>query len=164
MSLRRLAVELIRMSRHESTTPVLVTPVEITLRADFYAALAKDIASEGGCGTRFDLVSPVGGFLQAARNILASWNVRRINRTLRQCNAKGLPVELALTANIARPASIDNFASSDQNDAQSVRPIVVGICHGLADLPKWTSPIHLTGSPNSETSLQSRLVSVDLAH
>ncbi|TWU45370.1 hypothetical protein Q31b_05420 [Novipirellula aureliae] len=146
MPLRRLSNELIRLGRDELTTPVLVLPPWISLRADFYKELAEAITSQTGQSVRFDTLRPLGGLWQTLVNKFSDWQIRQINR---QVNRKGqaMPAaEVVLTASIARPTSM---LAIDRTQAQTPTVFVIGIANEKASLPSWTTPIHLASSPIS---------------
>jgi hypothetical protein len=140
MPLHELADEIIRLSQRHVSTPVLVTPSYLSLRQRFFIELVGTLAEMSHRSIRIDWYRGVPGLFSLMGHRVASLRVNRINRAL---DSKRPPsAAIQITASIARP-------NGDRQD------LVVGLCDQRLELPAWTTPIRLGGSPNELSALQS---------
>lgn len=132
-----LAKAIVRLSQQRGVTPVIVTPHSLTLRAIFFIELAKSLQQHAGRSIRIDWCRRVPSAWSLLGDQLARWQARRINRALHQAfKTCEHDVSLQITATVARPGGIN-------------RQLVVGWCSEDMELPPWTIPVHLAGSPAS---------------
>jgi hypothetical protein len=131
MPLQKLADQIIRVSRQQVSTPVLVTPSYLSLRRRFFVELVDTLASVSERTIRIDWCRGVPGPLSLVGHRIANLRASRINRALSRKHPAA--AEVQVTASIGRPGA-------DRTD------LVLGICDGRLELPAWTTPIHLSGS------------------
>jgi hypothetical protein len=143
MPLEELADEIIRLSEHCASTPVLVTPSYLSLRLPFFAELAGALADKTGRPIRIDWCRPMPNCFSLIGDSFASARAARVNRALRsRLSGRRSTAALQLTSSIARPGGVR-------------RDLVVGLCDHRVSLPPWTTAIRLGGTPDAPPFLQS---------
>ena len=143
MPLHELAEEIIRLSEWHHSTPVLVTPPYLSLRRPFFVELVSAIAERTQRPIRIDWHRRMPGEFSLGREFFAKRRVAACNRTLAKLgDDRGIRAKVQITVTIARPAPIE-------------KELVVGLSNGELELPPWTTPIRLGGSPAGSIALQS---------
>lgn len=143
MPLQQLADEIIRLSEQHAVTPVLVTPRYLSLREPFFLELVGTLADKTPRSIRIDWYRVIPGVLGLIGHRVAVARAARINRKLSSLmSQRDATAMVQVTASIARPGGIR-------------RDLSIGLCDQRLELPTWTAPIRLGGSPSVTPALQS---------
>ena len=143
MPLRELADEILRLSEHRASTPVLVTPSYLSFRQRFFLELVRTLANKTDRSIRIDWYRRMPGYFSFIGDSLASLRVSRDNRALARLMSQhcgnvgpsvGSAAKIQIAATIARPGGAE-------------RDLVVGLCDHRLELPPWTTPIRLGSKP-----------------
>jgi hypothetical protein len=135
MSMEQLARQIASINARGESTPVLVTPAYLSLRAPFLVALATELTALKPNAIRFDWYRGMPGAFSFAGDWLARWKVQQINRALtRQMRPLSDTATIQITAAIGRPDKAAN-------------QWVLGISSEQQPLPAWTTPVFLITSP-----------------
>jgi hypothetical protein len=142
MPLQEIADEIIRLSQHRGSTPVLVTPSYLSLRRRFFLELIETLAGKSAQSIRIDWYRPMPGLFTFIGDRIASARAARINRSLEAVMAgRESTASIQITASIARPGGRH-------------RKLVIGLCDHRLQLPTWTTKIRLGGSPDEWSDIQ----------
>ena len=132
-SLSPLADAMVELSQRQGFTPVIVTPMVVTLEPVFFVELSKALLSRIEQDLRFDWNRQVSTGLPIFGDYWASRHARKVNRQLtRHISTGTLTASMQITALIARPGG-------------PKRQFVVGWCDQQQSLPSWVVPIHIGG-------------------
>jgi len=143
MPLQSLADEIIRLSEQRTSTPVLVTSSYLSLRQRFLLELVGALANRTPRSLRIDWYRRIPGYFSLIGDRLALAQTARNNRALDSLMSGHEPKPvIQITASIGRPGGAG-------------RDLVIGLCDENLELPPWTTPIRLGGTPSEFLALQS---------
>ena len=148
-SLSPLADAMVELSQRQGFTPVIVTPMVVTLEPVFFVELSKALLSRIEQNLRFDWNRQVSTGLPIFGDYWASRHARKVNRQLtRHISTGTLTASMQITALIARPGG-------------PKRQFVVGWCDQQQSLPSGVVPIHIGGqlAPRRDIDLANALQS-----
>ncbi|TWU60060.1 hypothetical protein Poly51_03340 [Rubripirellula tenax] len=132
MSLDLLAREIVRLSVHGGTTPVLVTPSYLSFRPEFFRQFVSAVASRTDRTVRIDWLRTGRGISAVIGDRMAARQAAKITRMLRGDTPASHSIELS--SSIGRPDGSSSRARSE---------LVIGLCDNRQPLPPWATAISL---------------------
>ena len=159
MPLQQIVEQILTLSEHRASTPVLVTPNYLSLRKQFFVELTGELWRHTDRNVRIDWYRGLPGIRTMVSDQFAGWHAKSINRSLSRiatnhrtesgqkteaAASSAIPVShqpatqlphamIQLTATIARPGG-------------KTRELVVGLSDIGQTLPDWTTAIWLGAS------------------
>lgn len=128
---------IIDLADRRGKTPVLVTPVRVTLQPIFFSELATALWQPLQRPIRFDWCRQFGSGVSFLSDRFAKKRTAKINRSLRRSAAVASGVySMQIAAMIGRPGG-------------NQRHFVVGIDEDQQELPDWCTAIHLASAPTT---------------
>lgn len=141
MPLHQLAGEIVRLSERQASTPVLITPDYLSFRPDFFVALSRQLWADCQRDVRFDWFRCGQSLLSEIGTRFSRFQAAKINRALAADTQRSADASIMITATIGRPGGV-------------CRDLVVGLCDDHCELPEWSTPIRIGGSPILAAHLQ----------
>lgn len=148
MPLRQLADELLRLSEHHRSIPVLVTPDYISLRRRFFVELVITLAETCHRPIRIDWYRNVPSVWSLVSDQVAAVRVARTNTALDALMSRyQVSARMRITGVLPRPGDV----MRDDVD----RELVIGWCDETRKLPPWATAVRLGATPKGSLPLQS---------